>query len=225
MANAGVELMDFELAEGSETTLTVNVISTFLLGLLVLPKLQKSASTHKTNTHLTFVGSLIHVFAPEQELMAPEKGRILDTLSDPKLANMGGRYFLSKLMVAQIVREFASRIPTPTSPTEHRVIVNDVNPGWCASGLNRHKTISWNERIMFFFIGRTGEVGARTLTHGIAAGPESHGEYLSECQLKSVSHFVRSAEGMQVQDALWEELVERFENIRSGVTSVVQVKG
>jgi hypothetical protein len=33
-------------------------------------------------------------------------------------------------------------------------------------------------------IGRTTEMGSRTLLHGALAGKETHGKYLSECEIK-----------------------------------------
>ena len=48
---------------------------------------------------------------------------------------------------------------------------------------------------MLRFIGRPAEVGARTLPSAIAAGPESHGQYLSECRVKRASVFVKSRKG------------------------------
>jgi retinol dehydrogenase-12 len=61
--NAGVRMNDFELAEGTEITMTVNVISTFLLALLVLPKLQDTAKIFGVTPHLTFVGSALYSLA------------------------------------------------------------------------------------------------------------------------------------------------------------------
>ena len=55
-------------------------------------------------------------------------------------------------------------------------------------------------------IGRTGEVGARTLVSAISAGPETHGQYLSESQVKNASVWVRSDEGKRVQKVIWSEL-------------------
>jgi hypothetical protein len=55
--NAGVVLLRHSISEGLETTLTVNVVSTILLALLVLPKLQETAKTFNTVPHLVIVGS------------------------------------------------------------------------------------------------------------------------------------------------------------------------
>lgn len=70
-------------------------------------------------------------------------------------------------------------------------------------------------------IGRTAEAGSRTLVHGVTAGPESHGQYLSECLVKTESSFVRSKEGDRIQKRLWRELFEIIERLCPGATSAV----
>jgi hypothetical protein len=60
--NAGVATPHFQDAEGFESTITINVISTFLMALLLLPKLRKTAAQFNTMPHLTIVSSDAHVF-------------------------------------------------------------------------------------------------------------------------------------------------------------------
>jgi NAD(P)-dependent dehydrogenase (short-subunit alcohol dehydrogenase family) len=58
--NAGIGTGKFELFEGYESTITVNVISTFLMALLLLPKLRESATKLGITPHLTIVSSDAH---------------------------------------------------------------------------------------------------------------------------------------------------------------------
>ena len=67
-------------------------------------------------------------------------------------------------------------------------------------------------------IGRSSEEGSRTLVHGAVAGKEAHGQYLSECQVKPASAFVRSKEGENLQKRLWEELMAKLEIISPGIS-------
>lgn len=55
--NASVALDRWTTAEGLETTLTVNVVSTFLLAVLILPKLQESSKKFDNDPYLVVVGS------------------------------------------------------------------------------------------------------------------------------------------------------------------------
>jgi hypothetical protein len=50
----------FELVNGHENTIAINVISTFLLALMILPKLQETAKTFSTVSDLTIVASDMH---------------------------------------------------------------------------------------------------------------------------------------------------------------------
>jgi len=69
MENAGMYTFDFEIAEDNERTITVNVVSTFLLALLLLPKLRETAVAVKKPSVLNFTGSFVHKLTkfPERE--------------------------------------------------------------------------------------------------------------------------------------------------------------
>lgn len=58
--NAGIHTTTFRLAGGNESTITVNVVSTFLLALLILPTLQQSARKYGITPTLTIVSSELH---------------------------------------------------------------------------------------------------------------------------------------------------------------------
>ena len=218
IANAGISTRDFELAEQFESTLTVNVVSTFLLALLALPRLRYTAAHYGAPTHLTMVGSVVHCFAAHDQLQTPPQGRIFETLSDPTKADMAGRYFLSKLILMLGVRELAKK-----SPGKAGVVVNTVNPGWCKTELFRSDDGGFFARNLLRLIGRTSEVGAKTLTQATVAGPESHGQYLSECRIKPPSVFVRSAEGSNAQKKIWEELEAILSHLKPGIDEFLRV--
>jgi len=58
--NAGKNTINFTEVAGNESTITVNVVSTFLLALLVLPKLQETARIHNIVPTLSIVSSEVH---------------------------------------------------------------------------------------------------------------------------------------------------------------------
>ena len=93
------------------------------------------------------------------------------------------RYRVSKLLEVLVVRQLAKLIDQSTNKSG--VIINCLNPGLCHSDLTRDA-----EGFVRFVIGtlktllaRTTEVGSRTLVHAAAASRESHGQYLSDCQV------------------------------------------
>ncbi|OLN87192.1 Short-chain dehydrogenase TIC 32, chloroplastic 1 [Colletotrichum chlorophyti] len=69
MCNAGVMTYDFMLAEKDDINITVNVVSTLLLGLLLIPKMRETSVSFARETVLTFTGSLGHAAAefPERK--------------------------------------------------------------------------------------------------------------------------------------------------------------
>lgn len=221
VANAGIELGEFEVSEGLERTLTINVVSTFFMSILVLPKLRETAKTYSITTNLTIVGSMITIFAPSAQLQVSQQTEILENLSNPKSADMDQRYFLSKLIVHLCARELAHGLSASTADKQHRVVVNHVNPGWCRTDLFRNKGENIASRILLPIIGRTSEMGSRLLVYGVTAGKETHGQYLSECQIKSESEFIRSSEGQNAQSRLWKELSARINKIAPGAMSII----
>lgn len=69
--NAGKIAQDFYIAEKDESTITVNVVSTMLLGLLLLPKLCASAQPHNQYPRMVFVASDRHVMTNLPEWKTP----------------------------------------------------------------------------------------------------------------------------------------------------------
>lgn len=85
--NAGMYAFDFQMAEENERTITVNVVSQFFLGLLLLPKLRETSLRFEKETVLTFTGSFVYWLTkfPERksehvfdELAKKETARIAD---------------------------------------------------------------------------------------------------------------------------------------------------
>ena len=190
--------------------LTTNVVSTFLLAFLLLPKLRETAVKFNTRPTLTIVTSDTHFFVDFNEKTAPEG--IFNNLNDKSKANMGERYPVTKLVEVFVVREMAARKPADKYP----VTINMLNPGLCHSELAREAPMQ--VKILKILFARTTEAGSRTLVHAASAGPETHGEYLSECHITETASVVRSAEGQKAQKRLWDELMEKLDKIEPGVS-------
>lgn len=86
--NAGIATPKFSVFEDNESTITTNVVSTFLLALMALPKLQETATRFNVTPYLVIVSSEVHKFTsfPERK-----SSNIFNTLNDKKTANMGDR--------------------------------------------------------------------------------------------------------------------------------------
>ena len=58
--NAGIQAWEFEVVNGTEKSVAVNVIGTFLISFLLLPKLRETGDRFGTTPHMTFVGSALY---------------------------------------------------------------------------------------------------------------------------------------------------------------------
>ncbi|KAK4696465.1 hypothetical protein P7C71_g1449, partial [Lecanoromycetidae sp. Uapishka_2] len=210
LESAGVAGYRWYQAGKHERMVAVNVISTFYLALLMLPKLKASAKEFSIKPRLTIVVSEVHAFSKFPEWKEP---RIFEALDDESKARLGERYPTSKLLQVLIVRQIASQLQ------DSGVILNMLNPGLCVSELSREGGLVLT--VMTFFLGRTTEVGSRSLVAGALAGPQSHGHYINDGQVNddSLSDFVKSEDGKEASKKVWEELTEILESIQPGVTS------
>ncbi|KAJ9607759.1 hypothetical protein H2200_007837 [Cladophialophora chaetospira] len=210
VSNAGIVTYDFVLAEDNESTITVNVISGLLLALLLLPKLRETSIQFKKETVLTFTGSFVHIMT---EFAERKNQNILKSLAVKDKADMKDRYNVSKLIQLLLGRELAKQLTSSAKPGD--IAVNVVNPGFVKTEVMRNGGAVFQ---VFFkpwraLVARPTEKGSRTIMHGAAGGKETHGQYLSDCAVAQPSEFVRSAEGLEVQEKLWDELGEILENV------------
>lgn len=94
LENAGIMTHYFKMVEGYESTITTNVISTFLLALLILPKLRESASKFNIQPRLTVVSSELHFIVKFPEGYSED---IFEALNDKEHADMSmERYAILK---------------------------------------------------------------------------------------------------------------------------------
>ncbi|EJD46980.1 NAD(P)-binding protein [Auricularia subglabra TFB-10046 SS5] len=216
--NAGVAMLKFEEAEEDELTITVNVVTTMLLAILLLPALRQTATKFNTVPVLSVVGSNVHSYTSFPERTAPQ---IFDHLADPKAARMDDRYSVSKLVQLFAVRELARLV----SDTQPFVVVNTLNPGLCYTDLDRNGEGLFKIAlaVMRTIMAWTAEQGSRTLIHAAVGGPATHGVFMTggRTQHNSLSPFVTSAEGAETQKRIWNELSAKLEGIQPGIMATI----
>ncbi|KAL9005016.1 MAG: hypothetical protein Q9188_002197 [Gyalolechia gomerana] len=231
--NAGISTHEFVLADGDESSLTVNVISTYLLTLLLLPKLRASALRYGITPRVSVVTSSVHNFT---NLSAKSARMIFSEMNDPKsrVSKMATRYFDTKLLQVLYTRALAEALTRHASTDTvslacadrsvngHQdremkadVVLNMLNPGFCDSELFKQPSSAF--KLQMQIMGRTAEEGSRALVDAIARGKESHGTYLNDCKVARVSEWVGSEEGKKTQERVWKELNEKLEKIVPGV--------
>ncbi|KAK9585635.1 hypothetical protein V6Z93_007154 [Aspergillus fumigatus] len=92
VANAGIATTQYTVAEGHERSLTVNVISTVLLAMLLLPKMRETALRFPSEIpHLSVVTSEVHAWTNLPEWKADDVFAALDneTTADHAIALCG----------------------------------------------------------------------------------------------------------------------------------------
>ena len=107
--NAGFLTGNYETVEDNESQITVNVVSTILLTLLLLPSLRHSAEKFGILPKVAVVSSGSHVLIQFPEWTAE---RIFERLNDEKTANMTDRYVF-----------FATLLRTPLDASFHQSMV------------------------------------------------------------------------------------------------------
>ncbi|KAF2432068.1 short-chain dehydrogenase/reductase-like protein [Tothia fuscella] len=211
LENAGISTSKFSIMEDNESSITVNVVSTFLLALLMMPKLKEMSKKFNKQPHLVIVSSEVHGLTDLPERKDPS-GDIFATLNDKSKAAMSARYPTSKLLEVLIVRAMVEQQMQPGYP----VLINYVNPGFCRSELMRE--VGLLRQIVYLFLNaRSTEKGSRTLVHASQAGPKSHGQYMSNCAVDVPSAWVRSEEGRKTGERVWKELSRKLEGIEPGI--------
>ncbi|KAK7048238.1 hypothetical protein R3P38DRAFT_3307133 [Favolaschia claudopus] len=188
-----------------------------LLTLLLLPHMVRTAQQYSTTPRIVMVASDVHYWANIGGKRVLESPNILETLGSkeyctkPKYEAMGdARYFLTKLLNVMFVRAFEERIGKSTP-----LVINAVNPGFCLS--NIRKTFSGMQVVVDFlmekWVGLPTEAGSRQLLRG---------RYITLWyQVDEVSDYILSAEGREVQDRVWKEMVEILVKVDSRVESAV----
>ena len=217
--NAGVAIFEYSLnpITKHETCYQTNWLSTALLTIQLRDVLQKqyisSGSSGKPPV-ISIVGSETAAYAKfvEGKVAQETQNSVIATLDDRSHYHGMDRYFVSKLLLQCFFAEYFARLPE-----ENRVVLNMVNPGFCW-GTEIHRSVDGPLAIIVGalkrVIGRSVDVGARTLAHGGAvADVESSGKYLSDCRVTVFADYIDTKEGLMMRKKLWVELTEELQGI------------
>ncbi|KAJ7254322.1 short-chain dehydrogenase [Mycena haematopus] len=225
VANAAVMLPKYEATkDGWETCLQVNCLAMPLLSLLLLPYMVRTGLEHSTVPRIVVVASDVHYWATIEKRVL-ETPNILVTLEVKNTAlpmMMDPRYFLSKMLNILFVRALNDRIATSTP-----LVVNAVNPGFCLTNIRNE--FSGMQAVVDFLMNKSialpTEAGSRQLVWAAVGGsPDKlRGEYITLWQkVDEVSDYILSPEGQQVQERIWNELIDILAKADPRVSSTVE---
>ncbi|KAL4796335.1 hypothetical protein BDV19DRAFT_388471 [Aspergillus venezuelensis] len=219
--NAGMQKINFQVSYGTERTLAVNVIGTFLLASQLLPKLRQTATTYQTTPHMTFVGSALYDVAHYPEQHGDD---LFGWFADKEhIPNMMNQYNLSKLLLLHNIIKLSTLVnPASTKTTDtnpNQIVINSLDPCFCKTNLPDE--LSGGVKLLFrMFEGlfaRSAEEGARLIVQAASGGRESHGGYFRSARIFQYAPFMKSAEGMKRREYIWEQLVRKLEELQPGV--------
>ncbi|KAI7230764.1 hypothetical protein KC330_g6768 [Hortaea werneckii] len=203
--NAGAMFATAEFSiYGWEKTLQINVISTALLGCLLLPKL-KNSKTDSYMPVLELVGSSLH--RRFTQLEDPTDGQLLKHYSE----NFSrAQYGISKLFM-EYVNIGLAKLARPDPAKSPDVLVISVSPGLCRSNLGRAymRWYLWPAMMVFTHVfQRTAEEGARSYISGTQVGEEGHGRFWHEGAVQEPAYLLEGERGVHLQEKVWHEIMK-----------------
>ncbi|KAK3934276.1 short chain dehydrogenase/ reductase [Diplogelasinospora grovesii] len=217
--NASVAMPNHTFAQGAdvETSIFVNVVTTMLLTVRAVPKLQESAQKFNMTPHLVIVSSNAGIGNDMKGRVERCQGDVFAAVSKPEGFTAFSQYPTTKLLQIYAVRELASLLPVKQTG----VVINHVNPGLCYTELDRNAGILGKLYMAIFrkLLARTAEEGSRTLLQAVWAGQESHGTYCSECRIRDekIPEWIADENGHKTQRRVWEDLVKRLDKLDHGI--------
>ncbi|KAF8142241.1 hypothetical protein K438DRAFT_1878481 [Mycena galopus ATCC 62051] len=223
--NAGINSWDWGVTEdGWEKMLQVNALSTGLLGVLLLPLLQRTSTLPHPlpdtaiAPHLTITGSEGMCLASFPFKSAPH---ILTALNDKtkfKGDDVMDRYPTSKLFDLYLAREIAAL------EAAKGVVVNVIAPGLCASELGRDLPLPAVALFIFKKFAFTTTQGALNLLYGVLR-PTPPAAYVYACKLTTPPSWTTSSAGLATQAQVWNEMVKVWRGVEGAGAEVGRIVG
>ncbi|KPM42943.1 hypothetical protein AK830_g3628 [Neonectria ditissima] len=209
--NAAVAMAGGPLIDGHVAVLTVNLISTLLLAVMLLPKMSEGAKKFGILPHIVAVTSRAGFDVRED----------WDKIKDDPIAKIDA----GDIDILKSYETFEMSLANPSILNQADqdfpgVVLNLVCPGLCKTELSRNAPLQFREWIakQHAEFGRTAEDGSRTLLYGAVAGKESHGCLLDSCEIADdkVPNWVTDGEGRKWQKNLWDIVANELESIEPG---------
>ncbi|MCJ1307074.1 hypothetical protein MMC25_000720 [Agyrium rufum] len=217
--NAGISTLKFDKTYGTERTIAVNVVGTFMLAIQLIPKLKETAKSYGVTPHMTFVGSALF----DQAKYPEEHGEDLFAwLGDESHVKIFDEYNLSKLLLLHGIIKLTTDVDPITKNNiedAHPIAINSMDPCFCktelfgdlSGGLKAFLTV------FAFLFARTAEEGSRLVVSAAAAGRESHGGYLRGGKLQKYPLFLTDEKGIERSEYVWKQLGNKLEGLQPGV--------
>ncbi|PVF95998.1 NAD(P)-binding protein [Serendipita vermifera] len=210
LENAAVGVTPWSVTkDGWETSVQVNVISTYMLAALMAPLIQKTAKVQDPNPtsplkpHLMIVASDVHPFVDFPQRNAPD---ILTALNDESSFDSHDRYHLTKFLTVVLTRRLASSsFWTSEGHSKDDIVVCSVNPGLCRTELLRNMS-GMARTILYALFARPATEGAKNYVWASLTDEIPPGRYVSQCRVAKTFGMANTLEGEQVEKKVWDEV-------------------
>jgi NAD(P)-dependent dehydrogenase (short-subunit alcohol dehydrogenase family) len=216
--NAGVRKVAHTRSKhGWEEDLQVNVLSTTLLGMLLLPKLKASQKHTGKIPILEFVNSGMHasVDIPQDIRNSPS---ILAEYTKPERFSPQNQYATSKLLLMHATNRLAA------TNASSEVIISSVCPGVVATNLGRDikvPGISVVLAIMRITVARTAEQGANTYVSGASQDQKLHGRFWKNDIIQPLGKSILGEENEEFGRKVCEEIMQELGEYVPGMRQVM----
>uniref|UniRef100_D8Q4Z8 Uncharacterized protein n=1 Tax=Schizophyllum commune (strain H4-8 / FGSC 9210) TaxID=578458 RepID=D8Q4Z8_SCHCM len=195
--------------DGWEPTIQVNVVSSSILAILLLPIMVRTSRERHTIPRTVVVASSVHFWAPPWANEIFNQPEILKALS----AQEEFEWICHSLTCPVLNVLFARALNERLRHTHPTVIVNSVDPGLCSTSLFRDEgRITIGMRLMNAILAVSAEVGSRELVWAALGGSENadalRGAFVARHTVRQPSDFVLSERGRIAQDRTWVSRVQ-----------------
>ncbi|KAF2464928.1 uncharacterized protein BDR25DRAFT_296114 [Lindgomyces ingoldianus] len=203
--NAGVRKIRFvQSTQGWEETLQVNTISTALLGILLLPKLQESKRITGKIPVLEFVNSGLHQNAKiDSKILKGDN--ILKAYNAPENFGGGKQYSLSKLFLMFVASTLAAEVSC------ENVLITSICPGAVKTEIGRDFNfpgVAIGLAIFAAVFMRTPEQGSRMIVSGTTQGEGVHGRFWQHDQIQPIAPSLGGEENKKIAARVWTEIIQ-----------------
>ncbi|EAW12191.1 uncharacterized protein ACLA_061530 [Aspergillus clavatus NRRL 1] len=216
--NAGILAPNYTAIEstGWESTLQVNVLSTALLAIRLMPLLKRAAERNGQPSQLTMTSSAGSLSVTPADIPT-DVPSILQALNEPGSFGLRSTYVISKLLVLYIMRGLVDDYSEPVPPNESMcgnthppisVAVNVICPGYTVTNIGRGAPyyITVMNKLLQLYGGRSAEQGSRSLVSAALLGVHGHGKFWSHDTFVDQGYMVTSEEGQKLQARIWKEI-------------------
>jgi NAD(P)-dependent dehydrogenase (short-subunit alcohol dehydrogenase family) len=224
--NAGVMLNSFAKSPyGWEHSLQVNLLSTTLLALLLLPKLKANTLPDFTPV-LEIIGSGMHhlvskMSVPEADDPSQDPLQVYNT--EQNFSGMGGQYAISKLFLMYAYAHL-STMGKPINNAKPTVYVQVVCPGYTQSGLGSGDAsgpLLVVINAMKATVARSAEKAAWTYIAGLTLGEEGHGKFWQYDKIQPAAPLLVDCKAKDRQERVWGAVLTALRGDVPGVDRLV----